>query len=61
MFTAIGGACPNLKVLDLSDLTHLQGESILYLLFRQALQHRQVHHRGEGRGGAEGWSSVWEQ
>jgi len=38
MFTAIGGACPNLKSLDLSDLTHLRGESILYLLFQDTFQ-----------------------
>ena len=42
MFTAMGGSCPNLKVLDLSDLTHLRGESILYLLFQDTFH--TVHH-----------------
>lgn len=45
MFSAIGGACPNLKVLDLSDLTHLRGESVLYLLFQDTFQtiHDNMH------------------
>ena len=38
LFSAMGHACPNLKVLDLSGLIRLRGESILYLFFHDAFQ-----------------------
>ena len=38
LFSAMGVACPNLKILDLSGLIRLRGESILYLFFHDTFQ-----------------------
>jgi len=38
LFSAMGLACPNLKILDLSGLIRLRGESILYLFFHDTFQ-----------------------
>jgi hypothetical protein len=38
LFSAMGRATPNLRVLDLSGLIRLRGESVLYLFFHDAFQ-----------------------
>ena len=38
LFSAMGRAAPNLRVLDLSGLIRLRGESVLYLFFHDAFQ-----------------------
>jgi hypothetical protein len=43
LFSAMGRAAPNLRVLDLSGLIRLRGESVLYLFFHDAFQSLHEH------------------